>query len=105
LFCKYRENREKLVDNMARHFNSIPHEYIVSGQRKGFKTFRTNETEIFQKSMEDAESRRDAAQVVMLQSKKQFCEICFYEIRICFQTHSTNVPDARGCMKHTSAGL
>nr|XP_039260519.1 DNA mismatch repair protein Msh6-like [Styela clava] len=36
--------------------------YTISGQRKGFKSFRTAETEEFLKEMEAAEARRDSAQ-------------------------------------------
>ena len=40
----------------------LPEEYTVSGQKKGFRYFKTNVTEKFLSSMEDAESRRDNAQ-------------------------------------------
>lgn len=41
---------------------SVPSDYTVSSQRKGFRAYKTPQTELFVKSMEDAESRRDAAQ-------------------------------------------
>lgn len=36
--------------------------FVISGQRKGYKSFRTAETEKFLKEIEEAESKRDAAQ-------------------------------------------
>lgn len=44
----------------------IPDEYEISGQRKGFKSFRTTYTLSLVKDIEEAEARRDAAQVSLL---------------------------------------
>ena len=52
-------NVVKLLDLIRR----IPDEYEISGQRKGFKSFRTAYTLKLNKDLEEAESRRDAAQV------------------------------------------
>uniref|UniRef100_H2YND8 DNA mismatch repair protein n=1 Tax=Ciona savignyi TaxID=51511 RepID=H2YND8_CIOSA len=40
----------------------LPHDYVICGQRKGFKSFRTPRVDGLLKEMEDAESRRDTAQ-------------------------------------------
>ena len=41
---------------------TLPSDYTASSQRKGFRAYKTPDTEKFVKSMEDAENRRDAAQ-------------------------------------------
>nr|XP_002126574.3 DNA mismatch repair protein Msh6 [Ciona intestinalis]XP_018666811.1 DNA mismatch repair protein Msh6 [Ciona intestinalis] len=40
----------------------LPNDYVISGQRKGFKSFRTPKVDCLLKEMEDAETRRDTAQ-------------------------------------------
>ena len=45
-------------------YRHISDDYEISGQRKGFKSFRTSITIELVKELEEAESRRDAAQVM-----------------------------------------
>ena len=52
-----------LIFDLLMLFRRITDEYEISGQRKGFKSFRTSFTLQLNKDIEEAESRRDAAQV------------------------------------------